>query len=88
MNEPLSAWTTLKIGGPAEWFFEPRLPEDFAALLDALYADGTPFRILGGGAIVLAPDEGVGGAVIHTGSLRRVFLEKSNLRCWPGATIL
>lgn len=88
VSEPLSRWTTLKIGGPADWFFEPRRPEDFAALLDALYADEIPFRILGGGANVLAPDEGVRGAVIHTGALRRVFLEESNLRCWPGATIL
>lgn len=85
---PLSEWTTLKVGGPAEWFFEPRRPEDLGKLLEVLNKDGKPFRILGGGANVLISDEGVRGAVIHTGKMRYVFLEKNCLRCWPGATIV
>ncbi len=87
LEEPLARWTTLRVGGPAEWFFEPRRPEDLAALLAALHQAQIPIRLLGGGANVLAPDAGVRGAVIHTGALRRVFLEDDALRCWPGATI-
>lgn len=87
LEEPLARWTTLRVGGPAEWFFEPRRPEDLAALLTALHKAQIPFRLLGGGANVLAPDAGVRGAVIHTGALRRIFLEGTALRCWPGATI-
>ncbi len=87
-REPLSRWTTLKIGGPAELFFEPAKPEHLLELLDELHAAGTPFRLLGGGANLLAPDGGVAGAVIHTGMMRRLFRDgERSLRGWPGVTI-
>ncbi len=85
--EPLSRWTTLRIGGPADFFYEPARPEDCAELLDALHGEGLSFRFLGGGANLLAPDGGVRGAVIHSGGMRRVFREGSRLRVWPGVTI-
>ena len=72
-DEPLSRWTTLRLGGAAEFFFEPRTPDDLWKLLTRLDEDGVPYRMLGGGANVLAPDGGVPGAVIHTGSMRRIF---------------
>jgi UDP-N-acetylmuramate dehydrogenase len=87
-EEPLARWTTLRIGGPAELFFEPAKPEHLLELLGALHAEGTPFRMLGGGANLLAPDGGVRGAVIHTGAMRRLFREGEDaLRGWPGVTI-
>lgn len=87
VDEPLAAHTTLRIGGPAQAFYEPQRPEDLAALLARLTREGTPFRLLGGGANVLAPDGCVPGAVIHTGALRRVFREGEGLRAWAGATL-
>lgn len=85
--EPLAAHTTLKIGGPAEFFYEPQRPEDLAALLTRLESEGVPARLLGGGANTLAPDGGVAGAVVHTGTLRRIFREGERLRAWPGVTL-
>lgn len=85
--EPLAAHTTLRIGGPAEWFYEPQRPEDLASLLSRLAREGIPCRLLGGGANTLAPDGGVRGAVLHTGALRRVFREGDGLRAWAGATL-
>lgn len=86
-DEPLAAWTTLRLGGPAEFFLEPQRPEDLAALLTRLEADEVPFRLLGGGANVLAPDGGVPGAVVHTGNMRRVFRDgETGLRAWAGVT--
>ncbi|TAH35033.1 MAG: UDP-N-acetylmuramate dehydrogenase [Planctomycetota bacterium] len=85
--ERLARWTTLRIGGPAELFFEPRRPEELAAVLDALEQRNLPWRILGGGANTLAPDGGVRGAVLHTGMLRRAFREGNRLRLWPGVTL-
>lgn len=86
-EEPLAPWTTLRIGGPAEFFVEPKKPEHLAAALDELLQSGTPYRLLGGGANVLAPDGGVRGAVVHTGSMRRVFRDGPGLRVWPGVTL-
>lgn len=86
-DEPLARWTTLRLGGPAEFFFEPRTPDDLWKLLTRLDEDGVPYRMLGGGANVLAPDGGVAGAVIHTGSMRRIFRDgELGLRAWAGAT--
>ncbi len=85
---PLAEHTTLGIGGPAELFLEPQRPEDLAERLDALDRDGVPFRLLGGGANLLAPDGGVPGAVLATGRMRRVFREgERGLRAWAGATL-
>ncbi|KAA3608131.1 MAG: UDP-N-acetylmuramate dehydrogenase [Planctomycetota bacterium] len=86
-QEPLASWTTLRIGGPAECFFEPAKPEHLVDLLNALAAENIPWRLLGGGANVLAPDGGVNGAVIHTGQMRRSFREENKLRLWPGVTL-
>lgn len=86
-DEPLARWTTLRLGGPAEFFFEPRTPDDLWKLLTRLDEDGVPYRMLGGGANVLAPDGGVPGAVIHTGGMRRIFRDgELGLRAWAGAT--
>ncbi len=86
-SEPLAGWTTLKVGGPAERFFEPARPADLADLLAELERRGIPWRLLGGGANTLAPDGGVPGAVLHTGFLRRVFREGDRLRVEAGATL-
>lgn len=86
-DEPLARWTTLRLGGPAEFFFEPRTPDDLWKLLSKLDEDGVPYRMLGGGANVLAPDGGVPGAVVHTGGMRRIFRDgELGLRAWAGAT--
>ena len=85
--EPLARWTTLRIGGPAEYFLEPRRPEDLAAALDALEEAQIPWRLLGGGANTLPPDGGLRGALLHTGQMRRVFREGDTLRLWPGVTL-
>jgi UDP-N-acetylmuramate dehydrogenase len=86
-DEPLSNWTTMRIGGPADYFVEPQKPEHLASALDELHASNTPYRLLGGGANVLAPDGGVRGAVVHTGSMRRCFRDEPGLRVWPGVTL-
>ncbi|MDA1261257.1 MAG: FAD-binding protein, partial [Planctomycetota bacterium] len=86
--EPLAAHTTLRIGGPAELFYEPQRPEDLAAVLSRLASEGVATRLLGGGANTLAPDAGVHGAVVHTGTLRRVFREgEAGLRVWAGVSL-
>ncbi|MCP4093959.1 MAG: UDP-N-acetylmuramate dehydrogenase [Planctomycetes bacterium] len=87
LNEPLSNWTTMRIGGPAEMFFEPHKPEHLADLLTALEKDGVPWTLIGGGANTVAPDGGIPGAVIHTGNMRRLFRDGNGLRLWPGVTL-
>lgn len=85
-NVALSGFSALRVGGNADLFFEPAKPEHFSALLSALQEDNRDYFILGGGANVCLPDEGL-RIVIHTGAMRRMFREDDCIRVWPGVTI-
>ncbi len=64
-DEPLAPYTWLKVGGPAQYFVEPRSEDELAAVLRHCHEHDIPVRVLGGGSNVLVRDEGVGGAVIR-----------------------
>jgi UDP-N-acetylmuramate dehydrogenase len=65
LSEPLAPYTTMKVGGPADFFVEPRTPGELAATFRAARECGVPVRILGSGANLLIRDEGVRGAVVR-----------------------
>ncbi len=65
-NEPLSAHTSFRIGGPAALMAFPKNEDELAALLRAASQCSVKPRILGAGTNVLAPDEGLDGLVICT----------------------
>ena len=69
----LSAYTTARLGGCAEWLLEPTHPDQFVeAYRTALEAGFTP-RILGGGANLLIADGRLEGVVITTARMSRLF---------------
>ena len=70
-DQRLASYTTLKVGGPADYFVEPRDEEELAATLRAARDCGIPVRILGSGANLLIREEGVRGAVIRLTHLNR-----------------
>ncbi len=64
LQEPLSRHTSFRIGGPAQVMAFPKSTEELAALLKVSRELDIPYRILGAGTNILAPDEGVAGLVI------------------------
>jgi UDP-N-acetylmuramate dehydrogenase len=64
-HEPLAPHTWLGIGGPAEFFAEPRTVEELQALVRRAAAEGLPIRLLGGGSNLLVRDEDVKGVVVR-----------------------
>jgi UDP-N-acetylmuramate dehydrogenase len=64
-NEPMSKHTSWHVGGPAEWYFEPRDADDLATFLRALPAN-VPVTWVGLGSNLLVRDGGIRGAVITT----------------------
>ncbi len=56
--------TSLKVGGPADFFVTPADRDDLAALLVLLAETGTPFLVVGGGYNLLVRDGGIRGAII------------------------
>jgi UDP-N-acetylmuramate dehydrogenase len=64
LEVPLAPFTTMKVGGPAEHFVEPRDEEELSKVLRSARECEVPVRLLGSGANLLVRDAGVRGAVI------------------------
>lgn len=58
-DEPLVEHTTFRIGGPAQWLVLPHSEDEVAGVVSTCEAAGVPWRVLGLGSNVLAPDEGL-----------------------------
>ena len=82
-DEPLGPYTTFKIGGPADVFFEATSADDLAnAVLAARHA-GLPYFVLGLGANVLIGDRGFRGLVIRNTARAHEFrAEGDDCRLW------
>ncbi|MFW5641731.1 MAG: UDP-N-acetylmuramate dehydrogenase [Roseicyclus sp.] len=65
-NRPLSDLTWLRVGGPADWFFQPADEGDLAAFLAAL-APEVPVFPMGVGSNLIVRDGGIEGVVIRLG---------------------
>jgi UDP-N-acetylmuramate dehydrogenase len=64
-GEVLAPYTTFKIGGPADLYYEARSPDELAAALLAARAREVPCFLLGMGANVLVGDRGFRGLVVR-----------------------
>ncbi|MEW6186818.1 MAG: UDP-N-acetylmuramate dehydrogenase [Thermodesulfobacteriota bacterium] len=69
-NEPLKPYTSLRIGGQADWLVEPRNLSAVERLLEAAKREKVPCFILGQGSNLLVSDRGIRGLVIRLHSLK------------------
>ena len=65
-ERPLADLTWLRVGGPAEWLFQPADLDDLSAFLGALPAD-VPVFPMGVGSNLIVRDGGIRGVVIRLG---------------------
>lgn len=65
-NRPLADLTWLRVGGPADWLFQPADEDDLAAFLGALPAE-VPVFPMGVGSNLIVRDGGIRGVVIRLG---------------------
>ncbi|EAR52477.1 UDP-N-acetylenolpyruvoylglucosamine reductase/dehydrogenase [Oceanicola granulosus HTCC2516] len=65
-DRPLSDLTWLRVGGPADWLFQPADRDDLAAFLAALPAEIAVFP-MGVGSNLIVRDGGIRGVVIRLG---------------------
>jgi len=76
-DEPMSAHTTFRIGGPADALVAPADRAGLLALLGAARREGLPCFVLGGGANVVVADRGIRGIVVDTRLLSGINVEAS-----------
>jgi UDP-N-acetylenolpyruvoylglucosamine reductase len=63
-QESLAAYTTFKIGGPADLFFEAKTTDDVVRAVTAARKLEIPVWMLGGGTNILIGDKGIRGLVV------------------------
>ena len=66
-NEPLSRHTSIRTGGPADYFFIPVHRTDLLRVMRAIEKSALPYFIMGDGTNLLFSDEGFRGCVIKLG---------------------
>ncbi len=66
-NQPLAAFTTFGIGGPARWFVDAASEQEIAEAVEWSSSRRVPLFVLGGGSNLLVSDKGFPGLVLHVG---------------------
>lgn len=84
----LRDFTTMKVGGVADYFFEAKTVSDLIEAVLAARADKIPYFILGGGSNVIISDYGYSGLVIRNCSSNiSVVRDKSQIIADSGANL-
>jgi UDP-N-acetylmuramate dehydrogenase len=86
-NEPLAPYTTFKIGGPADLYFEADTADALATAILTARQTEVPYFVLGLGANVLIADKGVRGLVIRNVASHFNFHDDGLLWVESGATM-
>ena len=88
IGEVLAPYTTFKIGGPADLFYEARSADELAAAVLAARQHGVPFFLLGLGANILIGDRGFRGLVIRNRAQGiEFFPDHAQVRAESGAVV-
>ena len=86
-NEPMSAHTSLKIGGEAAAYFEPVSAEELKSIVSACAEEGLRYFVLGKGSNVLFADARLDLAVISTSGLSEIKTEGETITAGAGAAL-
>ncbi len=87
-DEPMSAHTTFKIGGPADLLCVPDGEEGLRGILSVCRETETPFFLMGNGSNLLVSDLGIRGVVIKTqDGLADIIVESDAVVCGSGVLL-
>lgn len=65
LYEPMAKHTTMRVGGPAQFWLEPETEEGFCELLRAAGERSIPLMVMGRGSNLIVRDGGLRGAVVR-----------------------
>jgi len=87
-DEPMAAYTTLGVGGPADYLVEVTSEDELAALMRYISQNCLPWMVLGDGANLLVSDKGIRGIVVKLGEpFTRVEVEGMKMEAGSAAKI-
>ena len=87
--EPLSKHTTLRVGGPAQFWVEPSNENAFAELIRSCRREGLPLFVIGRGSNLLVRDGGIRGVVVHPrgGDFDKIEIDGNEITAGVGAKL-
>ena len=87
-NEPMSAHTTFRVGGPADICFFPASETELICAMKAAEESGVPCMVMGNGSNMIVRDGGIRGLVIILGSdFGAVNVDGNRIECQAGASL-
>src|SRR6201999_3295021 len=87
-NYQLARLTTVRTGGPADYFARPASQDQLVGLLAWAKEVGAPVGVIGSGSNLLVADDGFRGLAMKLGgALTEVERDGSHLRCGGGARL-
>ncbi|MGD0016500.1 MAG: UDP-N-acetylmuramate--L-alanine ligase [Verrucomicrobiia bacterium] len=88
-NEPMARRTSMRVGGPAQFWVEPCNEHDLAKLLRYCHERGVPVTLIGRGTNLVVRDGGIAGVVVHLGSgeFSRIKVDGARLMVGAGARL-
>ena len=89
LYEPLSKHTTLRVGGPAQFWVEPRNENAFAELIRFCRRENLALFVIGRGSNLLVRDGGIRGVVVHPcgGDFDKIDLNGDEITAGVGAKL-
>jgi UDP-N-acetylenolpyruvoylglucosamine reductase len=85
---PLARLTTVRTGGPADWFARPRSEEELTRLLAWASEEGLALGVVGSGSNLLVADAGFRGLALKLdGELTTIERDGDRLLCGGGARL-
>jgi len=89
LYEPLSKHTTLRVGGPAQFWVEPRNEKAFSDLIRFCRDENQPLFVLGRGSNLLVRDGGIRGVVVHPrgGDFDKIEVNGSEITAGAGVKL-
>jgi UDP-N-acetylmuramate dehydrogenase len=86
-DEILAPYTTFRIGGPADLFYEPQTADELARAVLAAREHGIPYFLLGMGANILIGDRGFRGLVIRNAARHMEILTDGKVWAESGVAV-
>ena len=87
-NADMRQYTTLRLGGTADWLAFPRSGEEIAAMFEEAGQAGLPVTVIGHGSNLLVLDGGIRGLVIRVEkNMRAIRREGNRLTAQAGAML-
>jgi UDP-N-acetylmuramate--alanine ligase len=89
LYEPLSKHTTLRVGGPAQFWVEPQNEKVFAELIRFCRDENLPLFVMGRGSNLLVRDGGIRGVVVHPfgGDFGKIEINGAEITAGVGAKL-